>query len=108
MASCFPSLLLELECLFYRRSRSYLLVPRMARWILFLPIPSFIHGQRSRNTKPWDKHQVRVTDLVANQVFIPCLLQMAIDDSSYTLDLVAITVFRRFDLLVLVELFRYG
>ena len=97
-------LLLEVQCLLHRRSSNDLLVPGMACWILFLPIESFIHGQPPHNAEPWDKHQVCVGDFLADEIFVSGLLEVRIDDSNYTLDLVAITVFGGLDLFVFVEL----
>ena len=104
MAGLFSCLLFGVQRLLDCWSGSDLLVPRMACWILLLPIESFVHGQPSHNAEPWYKHQIRITGFAADQILIPSLLQMSFDDANYTLDLVAIAVFRRLDLFVFMEL----
>lgn len=96
---------LLLHDLLDRWAVDHALVPGVALGVFLLPlgIKALAHDEWE-HAVPWDEHQVCIADLVADKVLLAALGQLCIDDAEDSLDLVAVAVNGRSDVLLGVEL----
>lgn len=101
------SILLRLlvQNLLDRRAGDQLLVPLIALGVVGLPLLLEIFiDQEADHGVPGNEHQVRVGDLVANEVGLVGLCEVQVDDAQDALDFVAVAIDCAGDVLFGVEL----
>ena len=90
------SLLPILPCLLHRRPLLHFLIPLPALRIFFLPLIREVLAHNTRLVQkqpmPWHERQICVCALVSGQVWLFCLLQVAINHAKHTANLVAVAV----------------
>ena len=81
-------------------------MPLIGFWILLLPVEVRIAKQEPdiHQLVPRHKHEIGVASLLANEIFIASFLEVVIDDTKHSLDFVPISLFRRCDIRIGVEL----
>ena len=97
-----PRLLHGVQHLLHRRPGTKLLIPLVGLRVICLPVQ--VRDEHRRQRVPGHKHQIDIADLVANQVFVPGLGEVAFKDTQDSLDLVLVAVSDAGEVLLLVEL----